>query len=963
MIQETCRITALRTAGWTRWCWMTGIVALAVLGGCDGKNRFFFGDGSAEPLSRFPAAPSRDNVPDDSADGIAYSPPGTSVADVRAFIDREDNDAVMLFTTGTPTDDDDDPIPVNLWASYYANGVFGTPVEIVGEQQDDTSPVTLATSSVLFLNGVQNRDGDALILYKRRSSGTAIDRDGDGDPEDEGNTRLYSFYFDHSEAGRPASTATDGAPLTYGFTALATFVDADVNGDSEDEDQDVEAFGFVSDGLVYSAEFNDNESKSESGDDTTFAFAAFEIEGQLFYNGFDLQGTTTQFNPDGSIDLLATAVRNDLPGPLQSASGTAGNEFLTHNGVLLWSFMTSDLDSLEETFLYTNTFGPGGVGPTQLVSRNDTDVGQVVDPTFPDAKNFYGDDHGLPHYWFFYQEGGFDEGNTSTAVDVMVTRFDLSGRNPEVEEIDEFPADEDETPVVPGSLTTTLTCGTPQIFAAWTQAADTNGSSSVFVRAIFPDITTSVNDATSGDITQNNTATRINTDILDQPEESARNVIDFKFQTLGNGCCSTDGVFQSDPSRVSVLYTQELFDFGSGANVSDNRVGLFLGGLESGQAKTPMVQVMSDRRVDTIDIAWQSLCPNLLNLDHAEAVDIGGGNVGVYYLNQGNHKNLASAVGDNGSGNTVTATDALLLEIPLTIAGGPNFSPGTIIALDRLNNHNVVGDEPGCSFFHVHASGPFEGTRGIDIDGIGPYLEPVSRHPACGYGPLTTIQITVPGDGPFEPGNPFAAFKEVRLFFWHADLPDGGGMEISRDGDSVNSPDFFQVKNFKVVPTPVRQNSVAGSTPSFHNVFMCRHNSNAGSPIVLDYRRLGTGTLNFDPSKDQVPDRADHGLPVNVDHIHAATGGDAVDLYLQSGGHVYFNSMAAGANSFAGATIVDDDTPDPIRSSWLVDLQGGCNRDGTDANAGRGNLITIWVKNIGGVHRANVRVRTPITLE
>jgi hypothetical protein len=883
---------------------------------------------------------------------------------VRVFANgRDAGNGVVLATTENST---------NLFASSFDGDSFTPLVEIRGENQDDGAPVDLETTSVCFTNDVAGRDGDAIILYRRQETGTTLDTNGNNVPEDDNNVRLYSCYFDVSQSQDAVSIADDGATeLNYGFSALATFVDSDPNGDDEDFDANVESFGFAFDGLCYSCEFDTGDNDHRSGDPVSFVFAVWTqspdtnvssgIGTRVWYSQFDLDSTSTRFPAPST-----------LAAPGLEDEDEAGTQLLVHNGCLAWTLDTDNGDSTDnDDFLLANVFDETGPGATARLSRADPDASDVVQTSARRAESLYGDDHGLSQYYFFFLESGFNDGtNTSAELDVMLATVDLSGSNVETEEIDEFVDGTglDVAPVYASTMSTALGRGGEVIVAAWQQndlsseeavALNVSSTRSLFVRGVDTSITSGIADALTGDIGQNHTATRLNDDVRDAPDEVSREVFGSEFQEeLADGTTSPDAAIQSNRFKVHLLFEQNLIDLAP-TNISTDRVALHLAFVEFDTTMTPPTfttgsGTASDTIVDTVDWNWSFISgdPLLQTNGGASAVDDGEGGAIVLYLNQGNNKDDASAPGSGGGPTTVPA---LQLEIPLSAPGAPSFQVGDIIALDRIENYVVVSNEPGCAVTHVHSLTDLVFGRVIFIDGQGPYTEPAARQPVCGYGPEVQLTITPPGGG-----SPLAAFRETRLFFWL----DGQSVEISSDGSAfgtgTGSPDFFQVHDFKVATTPT--DTDVTNRPDFggdtlHVVFR-EHNSNrgplltgngnGGSPLVLRARTFNKTSTDpdpgnrFDPPLDRFPERVDTGQPSYVEDVVCEADGDTVALYFLSNERLYYNEWNGQswrtADGLPNPALVDHDSERPI-DFFVIGDSRLCTGDSTLAG-----VPILWIK-------------------
>lgn len=949
-------------------------VALTLLcaAGCTEEgDTFILGGGGGGTLNTdYPSVSLSSAVHNHASDRRAFTEPGHDVDDARAFSNgRDPGTGIAAVTTEEGT---------NLFVSYYDGTSFTPPVEIVGQNQDDGAAVDLDTMSVVFLNDVDERDGDAVLLFRRRETGTTLDTDGDNIYEDDNNVRLYSFYFDVSQSQNAVSTAQDGSELLYGFSTLATFVDSDPNGDSEDRDTDVQSFGLVSDGLCFSSEFNTFNNQHRSGDAASFVYAVWTQEPpttnastdvglRVWYSQFELSSTSTRFPPPGGTldapDGIGLEEEDD-----------AGTQLIAHNGLLIWTLDTDNSDPTDnDDYLLATVFDLSSPRTTELLSRSDPDTADVVRTSARQARNLYGDDHDLPRFWFFYQEEGFDGGNASSELDLMVAAVDLDGSDSELEEIDEFVdgTGPDVAPVVPGSMATAMSRGGGAILVSWRQdhlssqealGVNVSPTPSLFVRGVDTGVTSSIADALTGDVQQNHTATRMNADVHDTSGvEVGRGVLNHAVQqALADGTTSPDAALQSNRFRVHWIFEQELIDISGSSNVSSDRVALHVAYVEF-DTSMPMPTftsgsgTASDEIVDTVDQNWDSLNGDPLlqvwNGRGAAAVDDGDGDVIVFYLNQGNNPDDAFAPGSGGAPVTVPAVE---LEIPLSASGAPSFQVGEVIELSRITNAVVVTNEPNCTYDHVHSeTHPMYG-RVIFIDGQGPYPEPSARQSTCGIGRVVQLTVTPPDE--------LAAFSESRLFFWR----DGQSLEISSDGSDFGStgsgsPDFFQVEDFKLVTTPIDTDVV--NRPDFGGdtvqVVIREHNSNrgsfptgngfSGSPLVLRARTYHKTDPDpdpanrFDPPLDQPPERVDTGQPSHVDDVVFHRDGDTLALYFLSNDRLYYNEYSPGRgwltdSGLPDPALVDDDSARPVES-FLVGDPRLCTGDSTLAG-----VPVFWTK-------------------
>ncbi|MHC5037232.1 MAG: hypothetical protein ACYTHM_07960 [Planctomycetota bacterium] len=416
------------------------VTAPILLFGCSGEDEHTTVYVTQPPVGAgvFPSVHPTYDAHNHAVDGRAFSESGQSVSGLRWFPNGGRSGAgILLHTTRGGS---------LLWASYHNAGNFSPPIEIQGERQNTGASVWLTAVCVLWLNGVAGRDGDAIILFRRATLGLPDDADNDGTPEDGSNSQLYSAYFDLSLSGVPSCQAPDGADLQYGFTPLGTFVDTDPSGDDDDTDSPVASFGFVSDGLCFSSAYTQGSSTITSGDNVTFAYAVWtqEVEfgdvtsdtpvgRRVWYNPFDLSGTTTRFLPGNAATLGSSSSIS-----LQDPDVVIPN-LIAHNGLLIWTLDTITMDpSDNDRFLQANVFDASGVSSTQLLSRQDDDAADWVQPLVLQPRNLYGDDHGLPQFWFFFREDGYNEAPLSGEPDLMAATVDLAGTTAEVAEIDEF---------------------------------------------------------------------------------------------------------------------------------------------------------------------------------------------------------------------------------------------------------------------------------------------------------------------------------------------------------------------------------------------------------------------------------------------------------------------------------------------------------------------------------------------
>jgi len=652
---------------WYRVLFLAG-TCFVLMAGCDSENG---SDRRLLPQGDFPSVQGWWDLHNGhNDDALAFSPLGQDVDNpegVRYFANGGRPGTGLVLFTSEPNGDldgegDTDEI---LWASFHDCGSFTPPVEIFGENQDDEAHVNLGDVSVLWIEGREfaNRDGDALILYRRRSTGRP-DVDGDGDVIDTGNMRLYSCYFDRSESNTATGEAPDGSTLIYGFSSLATFVDADPGGSDDSFDADVETSGLVSDGLQFSHRYDrGNNPATASGDDVSFVCALWTqvadpddesfVGRRVWYSEFDLAGNSTRFPAPATLSPEASTLAT-------ADGGLADDDFVqnplyVHNGLVLWEIDQASTNRV----LQASVFDVSGPSAPQAVSRSDADG---VFPSEQSANNLYGDDHGLSHFWFAFAEEGFDDGNFSSERDVMVSIVDLDGSGSETAEVDAFIGDADEPAIRPGSLRTRISRTGEHIWFAWIQVHQTEGEEnpaedptpSGFTRVVdVSELVLGIDAATSGDLGTSGTATRLNSDVRTGPDRGVV-VTDLEFQAkLATGQSDPERSFQADPDRVHFLFRQEDRDFSGTDDEALDRIELHYTPVDVDPNDVNAVSggTSSDTLVDTIDESWSfsHLRPRndapdaFFGLDGpspggtAVACDTSEG-LAVIYVSQGNNK-------------------------------------------------------------------------------------------------------------------------------------------------------------------------------------------------------------------------------------------------------------------------------------------------------------------------------------
>jgi hypothetical protein len=269
----------------------------------------------------------------------AFSENNTAVNAVITRFNGTSGTAVVLFTTN-----DNNSGNTTLWASYYNGSTLTRPTPLTAADVDYTQGVVnLFETSVVFINSsgntttnVANRNGDAIILYKRPD----LDNDGAG-TADARQVALFTSYFDLSS-------------LTFDGNGNGRRVDNQETGTVQDiAGEDVSRIGLLSDSNKGRA-FHTGDAAvippNVSALSTSFCIATWiqadlgtndvgtpPDDSRMFFRTFNLQSSTnppsllTQAEvplPTGSLELQAAQVRN--------ATTIVSGGFVTVNSALIF---------------------------------------------------------------------------------------------------------------------------------------------------------------------------------------------------------------------------------------------------------------------------------------------------------------------------------------------------------------------------------------------------------------------------------------------------------------------------------------------------------------------------------------------------------------------------------------------------------------------------------------------------
>jgi hypothetical protein len=434
---------------WSR-VWFLVLGAAVALGGCSDDSTTIV-QGGVTLVGNFPATQIIDHLVSD--DGRAFNHSGAKInKGIQVFWNCANGAAVVLYLDGWE----------RLWAHYWNGTTFTPGVELrganqhdlTGNEEDDADDdfESFGTFRVLFLNtSTGGRNGDALILWTREDDAVP------GSTTDTAqNTRLYGTYFDVSVAG--SATSAGDSTVHYGFESEGTAID--FNNTSND---DVDAFGFVSDSLKFTHAFDDdvNEDSLEwpnrfdegsetalqpatrSGDPTSYVWIVWsKDERDNVGAGAGNRFHAIQFNlaqVGNAIPVQGTAVAGSIPPVPGStiADGTDVDEpFIVHNGCMIWGATVSNGAS---GFFVTCFDATGNLGTIELSqSVLDSLAPQVTTwgGTTPESlipANVYGGDHGLTSLYAFFDVSAVPNRLAAAKLDLDAT-FDQAAR--EIAQID-----------------------------------------------------------------------------------------------------------------------------------------------------------------------------------------------------------------------------------------------------------------------------------------------------------------------------------------------------------------------------------------------------------------------------------------------------------------------------------------------------------------------------------------------
>ncbi len=339
-------------------------------------------------------------------DSRALSHNGVSASNFEFYAMDGRDVGILTYTTGGN----------RLFASYWNGSTFTTPVEIVA---DNYNPGTgLGSIQVLWLNPSATdatfRNGDAIIMFSRQELNNPTTT-----TVTEGADRLYSSYFDSSEA----ITGQMGE-IKFGFDTVADYVyttpEINTTPSPTVHLSRTGDYGLVSDSNRYS---HDGGDADISGQTTTFAYALWFSQSG---------GTTNEVRMySRSFDLSSTNTTNTFTGAQNTHSGqTAGtgenvqSSFAAHNGTV---FYTSTQDGAAGGTLLDHINFEAGV-TSALASNTETGGALVgaaaITASLPDAGNIYGPDHGLRDVVAIYTESGLGGATGGEDLDVWMNVID-----------------------------------------------------------------------------------------------------------------------------------------------------------------------------------------------------------------------------------------------------------------------------------------------------------------------------------------------------------------------------------------------------------------------------------------------------------------------------------------------------------------------------------------------------------
>lgn len=416
--------------------------------GCSEDGDTIVTGGSALATDNFPGSSVQANNVGDDQRAFSNANFDAATGNFEIYWNTSNGSAIAVYTTTEGTQD-------QLWAVYRSSGgAWGTPVHIRAVTGDDE--VAIAGFKVLWLNtahltgtndvNARGRDGDAIILFATTDEAPAVPAGTTtGVAFQNPVNRLYGTYFDVS-----ASNGGVAAGVAHGFTVVATEVDfrhVRNNGAADAADVGVLDFGFVSDSLHCTHQFDGNTDRVDSGDPTNYVYLTFLKEPT---NG-DVAGGVTgaryfaiQFNLNATNNAIpqqsaATAGLVPLPAGVDTATNVeaANGPFVVHNGHMFYTM--SNLEDAGgpaggDTALLAGAFNATTQAGFEISSaRTDQTAGaQPADIAFlPSPRNIYGSDHrGLSSTYVIFEETGFsaNQANGSRAHnrDLMLSRLDIA---------------------------------------------------------------------------------------------------------------------------------------------------------------------------------------------------------------------------------------------------------------------------------------------------------------------------------------------------------------------------------------------------------------------------------------------------------------------------------------------------------------------------------------------------------
>ena len=457
--------------GWTVF------LALALAAGCsDSGDKIVKG----VPLAgKFPGNDVADN--NLASDGLALSENGMSVIDgPRPFYSSTGNRGITLYLTttnsGTPS--------VTLWAVYWDGKKLYPPVEVklrgspnnaASPQNDDKQGANIGAfdlqeAIVMFYepgsesaNRDTSRRGDAVILFRQYDVDDAPIQ---APSVENQNIRLWWLYHDMSMANDASMAHGFGTWDTSGTEPLfrpgyADIVDSDDGDnigdtsevvDNNEQDDNVLAFGVVSDGVRGQALWADGGGFAQLEDFSDYLVATWvqldEVDNQagtddifdlhLWQTRFDITAEPPQFAVPARIDPSTNTLEGTAPATDDSLT-LVFPIISTYENSILYSVIEDIFGDADEAYQYnhytgdaTNGFTSGSFfsNSVQFSPLHDTTDGfgsegfLVLGGTAP-LWQMYGRDHGLSNLVIFSTYNIGDPANDDD-VDLFVSRFDYT---------------------------------------------------------------------------------------------------------------------------------------------------------------------------------------------------------------------------------------------------------------------------------------------------------------------------------------------------------------------------------------------------------------------------------------------------------------------------------------------------------------------------------------------------------